>query len=48
MQLAGSVSTSRPCGRVHGSGTVWIEPDRVVHSILKTLLTAQIPFCGLD
>src|SRR5215469_10605337 len=32
----------------HGSGTVWIEPDRVVHSILKTLLTAQIPFCGFD
>ena len=33
---------------MHGSGTVWIEPDRVVHSILKTLHTAQIPFCGFD
>jgi len=33
---------------MHGSGTVWIEPDRVVHSILKTLLTTQIPFCGFD
>src|SRR3954470_16103437 len=48
MPLAGSVSTSRPCGRVHGSGTVWIEADRVIHGILKTLLAAKIPFCGFD
>jgi hypothetical protein len=33
---------------MHGSGTVWIEPDRVAHSILKTLLTAQIPFRSFD
>jgi hypothetical protein len=33
---------------MHGSGTVWIKPDRVVHSILKTLLTAQIPLRGFD
>ena len=33
---------------VHGSGSVWIEPDRVIHGILKTLLAAQIPFCGFD
>jgi hypothetical protein len=32
----------------HGSGTVWIEPDRVSHGILKTLLAAKIPFCGFD
>jgi len=33
---------------VHGSGTVWIEPDRVIDGILKTLLAAKIPFCGFD
>ena len=33
---------------MHGSGTVWIEPDRVIHGILKTLLAAKIPFCGFD
>jgi hypothetical protein len=32
----------------HRSGAVWIEPDRVIHGILKPLLAAQIPFCGFD
>ena len=33
---------------MHRSGAVWIEPDRVIHGILKPLLAAQIPFCGFD
>ena len=33
---------------MHGSGTIWIEPNPVIHGILKTLLAAQIPFCSFD
>jgi hypothetical protein len=33
---------------MHRSGAVWIEPDRVIHGILKPLLAAQIPLCGFD
>ena len=33
---------------MHGSGTTCIEPDRVIHGLLKALFAAQIPFCGFN